>query len=121
MNILVQPLVDWLRKTYLDPLVQLLKAQAAIVFLEGVKGVRRVLIVLCLLIFIITLIGAGFVLIPVALLVFMPWDEQTKAIVGIVIGAVYLLVPLAGILLILPEKRWMEITGARDFIQKLQR
>jgi uncharacterized membrane protein YqjE len=121
VNIFAQTLVDWLRRTYIDPLVGILRARAAVVFLEGVKGVRRVLIVLCLLTFIITLIGAGFVLIPLAILVLMPWDPQTRAIVGIVIGVVYLLVPLAGILLILPEKRWMAITGAQDFADKLQR
>lgn len=119
MNIFVQVLTDWLKKTYLEPLIRMLKAQAAVVYLEAIKGARRVVILLCLLIFTITLIGAGLVLIPIALLLFMPWDPQTKAIVGIAVGAVYLLVPLVALLPVLSEKRWMAVTGAGDTVKKL--
>jgi uncharacterized membrane protein YqjE len=116
---LVYTLVDGLKKVYLDRLIRMVKVQAAIVYLEGIKRARRILILLCLLIFTITLIGAGFVLIPLALLIFMPWEPQTKAIVGIAIGAVYLLAPLVGIAFVLSEKRWMSVTGARDTLDKL--
>jgi hypothetical protein len=119
VNIFVQAIIDWLRETYLQPLIRMVKAQAAVVYLEAIKGARRVLILLCLMIFTITLIGAGLVLIPLALLLFMPWEPQTKAIVGIAVGAVYLLVPLAAMLPILSEKRWMAVTGAGDTVKKL--
>ena len=119
MSWLFSRLIDWIKETYLDPLIRAVKVQAAIVYLEGIKGARRILILLCLLTFIITLIGAGFVLIPLALLFFMPWEPQTKAIVGIAIGAAYLLVPLVGIVFVLSEKRWMTLTGARDTLNKL--
>lgn len=111
--------VDWLRREYLDPLMRTLKAQAAIVYLEGIKGTRRILILFCLMVFIITLVGAGFVLIPVALLLFTTWQPQTKAIVGVAIGAVYLLIPLVGVFFVLSEKRWMKVTGARKTVEKL--
>jgi len=119
LNTIFQGLLDWLSRTYVDPLIRVLKVKAAVFYLEGVKGARRVLILLCLLIFVITLIGAGFVLIPISLLIFAPWEPQTKAIVGIAVGTVYLLVPLAAVLLVLTEKRWMEVTGAQDFVKKL--
>ena len=119
MNTISQMLIDWLKKTYLAPLTRMLKAQAAVVYLEAIKGARRVLILLCLMIFTITLIGAGLVLIPLALLLFMPWEPQTKAIVGIAVGAVYLLVPLAAMLPALSEKRWMAVTGAEDTVKNL--
>jgi hypothetical protein len=119
VNTLVQLLIDWLKRTYLEPLIRSLKAQAADIYLEGMKGARRVLILLCLLVFVITLIGAGLVLIPIALLIFMPWEPQTKAIVGIVVGAVYLLVPLAASLPLLTEKRWMSVTGAEETAKRI--
>lgn len=119
MSWLVNTVIDWVRKEHLDPLIGMVKAKAAVVYLEGIKGARRFLILFCLLIFIITLIGAGLVLVPLALLLFMPWEPQTKAIVGIAIGAVYLLVPLLGIFLVLSEKRWLAVTGARDALEKL--
>jgi hypothetical protein len=118
MSWFVSTLVDWLKREYLDPLIRTLKVQAAIVYLEGIKGARRILILFCLMVFIITLIGAGLVLIPLSLLQLIS-NEQTKAIVGAAIGVVYLLVPLAGAIFVLSEKRWMTVTGARDALNKL--
>jgi hypothetical protein len=111
--------VGWAVKTYVEPWIRLLKIKAATFYLEGVKGARRIVILLCLLVFVITLIGAGFVLIPLALLLFAPWEPQTKAIVGIAIGAFYLLVPLVVMFLVLTEKRWMAVTGAQRMVKKL--
>lgn len=97
----------------------MLKLRAAIYYLEGVKGAHRILILICLLVFVITLIGAGLVLVPLALLLLMPWEPTTKAVVGIVIGAIYLLAPAIALIFLLSEKRWMRITGATDILRKL--
>jgi hypothetical protein len=118
-NSFVQGILGWLKSTYLEPTIKMLKLQAAIYYLEGIKGARRILILLCLLVFVITLIGAGLVIIPLALLLFMPWDPGTKAIVGTVIGAIYLLVPMVALIPLLSQKRWMRVTGATDVLRKL--
>jgi len=110
---------DWLTSTYLEPSLEKLKLRAAIYYLEGVKGAHRILILICLLVFVITLIGASLVMIPLALLLFMPWEPATKAIVGIIIGAIYLLVPVITLISLLSEKRWMRLTGATDILRKL--
>ena len=119
INSLFQGLCDWLRSTYLEPSLKMVKLRAAIYYLEGVKGARRILILICLLVFVITLIGAGLVLVPLALLFFMPWEPATKAVVGIIIGAIYLLVPAVALMSLLSEKRWMRVTGASDILRKL--
>jgi hypothetical protein len=119
MNSLFQGMFDWLRSTYLEPTLKLLKLRAAIYYLEGVKGAHRILILICLLVFVITLIGAGLVMVPLALLMFMPWEPTTKAVVGIVIGSAYLLVPAVALVSLLSEKRWMRLTGANDVLRKL--
>jgi hypothetical protein len=119
INSFVQGIIDWLRSTYLDPALRILKLRAAIWYLEGIKGARRLLILVCLLVFVITLIGAGLVLLPLALLLFMPWEPTTKAIVGVAIGAVYLLVPAIALVSLLSEKRWMRVTGATEVLRKL--
>ena len=119
VNSLFQGMFDWLKSTYLEPSLKILKLRAAIYYLEGVKGARRILILICLLVFVITLIGAGLVMIPLALLLFMPWEPTTKAVVGIIIGAIYLLVPAVALISLLSEKRWMRLTGATDVLRKL--
>jgi hypothetical protein len=110
---------DWVKSTYIEPSLKVLKLRAAIYYLEGVKGAHRILILVCVLVFVITLIGAGLVLVPLALLMFMPWDPVTKAVVGTVIGAVYLLVPAVALISLLSEKRWMRLTGATEVLRKL--
>ena len=110
---------DWLRLAYLEPSLKMLKLRAAIYYLEGVKGAHRILILVCVLVFVITLIGAGLVMLPLALLLFMPWEPATKAVVGIVIGAVYLLVPAVALITLLSEKRWMRLTGATEVLRRL--
>lgn len=118
INSFCQEILRWFRITYLEPTLKMLKLRAAIYYLEGVKGARRILILICLLVFAITLIGASLVIIPLALLIFMPWEPTTKATVGIIIGAVYLLVPVIALMTLLSEKRWMRITGASDLLRK---
>jgi len=119
INSLFQGVFDWLKSTYVEPSLKVLKLRAAIYYLEGVKGAHRILILVCVLVFVITLIGAGLVMVPMALLLFMPWDPVTKAVVGIVIGAVYLLVPAVALISLLSEKRWMRLTGANEILRRL--
>lgn len=118
-NPLLQVAFDWLRSTYLDPSLRKLKLRAAIYYLEGVRGAHRILFLACMLVLAITMIGAGLVLIPLVLLVSMPWEFTTKAVVGLTIGAVYLLVAAVTLVSLLSEKRWMRITGATDVLRKL--
>jgi hypothetical protein len=119
MNWIVDALVGWLKREYLDQLIRTVKVQAAAVYLEGMRTARRILILFCAVIFIAALIGAGFVMIPVALLLFAPWEPQTKAIVAIAIGSAYVLIPLAAVLFTLSERRWLALTGTRDTLKKL--
>lgn len=119
MNSLFKGLIDWLRSTYYEPTVAILKVRAAIWYLEAIRSARRILMLVCALVFVITLIGAGLVLIPVALLIFMPWEPMTKAYVGLAFGVVYLLVPIISLSILLSEKRWMETTGANELLRKL--
>jgi len=58
-------------------------------------------------------------MIALALLLFMPWEPTTKAVVGTIIGAIYLLVPAVALISLLSEKRWMRLTGASDVLRNL--
>lgn len=119
MALIFKLISDWLKRVYVDPLLRMMKVQIAIGFLEGVRAARRILLLVVLLVFVITLIGGGLVLIPLSLLLFMPWSLLTKAIVGSVIGLLYLLVPLAALVPLLSEKRWMRITSANKVLKQL--
>ena len=120
MRWLIDMLIEWLKEAYLDSLIRRLKAQVANIYLEAMKVTRRVVVAFGFMMFVVALIGAGFVLIPLALLLFMPWGPHTKAVVGIVTGVAYIVIPLVGMLVGLSEKRWLALTGARDALNKLR-
>jgi len=119
MNSLFQGMFDWVKSAYIEPSLRVLKLRAAIYYLEAVRRAHRILILATVLVFVITLIGAGLVMVPMALLLFMPWDPATKAVVGIAIGALYLILPVVSLITLLSEKRWMRLTGATDVLRKV--
>jgi hypothetical protein len=112
-----QGLIESFIKTTID----MLKIEAAILYLKALKGIRRFVIAAMLLFFFVVVFGCGFLLIPIALLLFMPWDPQTKAIVGICIGAAYVLIPVIVISMLLSEKRWVKWSGVEKLIGQINR
>ena len=108
-------------ESYIQTTVDVLKIEAAIAYLKALKGIRRFVVVAMLLFFFVVVLGCGFLLIPIALLLFMPWDEPTKAIVGICIGAAYVVIPIIVISILLSEKRWIRWSGVEKLIRQVNR
>jgi hypothetical protein len=98
--------------------VALVKIEAAIVSLNILKGARRVTMVLCLLIISVVMLACGFLLIPVALLLFMPWGPETKTIVAASFGAAYIIIPVIAVLVFNSEKRWMKASGTDKLVKE---
>jgi len=101
-------------------ILDLLKIKVAIALLGVVRGVRRALIAVIVMVFCAAIVACGFVLVPIALLLFMPWEPQTKAIVGIAIGAAYILIPLAVISALLSEKRWLRTLRVAELLRSVK-
>lgn len=112
MNKILSALLDLAFDAYVEPLVQAIRARVAVYYIEAVRTARTIFITLALLVFFVTLMAAGAVLVPIALCMFMPWEPQTKAIVAASFGAVYVLVPVIAISILMSEKRWLKITKA---------
>lgn len=117
VNNILRIIIDWFGKAYIDPSIRLAKVKAAIYYLQAIKAARGVVIGICLLLFVLTMIGAGLVLVPLALIMWAPWTNETKVIVGIIIGAVYVLVPVISAMVFLSQKRWMRMTGASTMLE----
>ena len=98
--------------------VALLKIQSAIVYLNVLKGTRRLTVLICLLVLCVVVFACGFLLIPVALCLFMPWAPQIKAIVAAAFGAAYIIIPLIAAMALFSEKRWMRASKADKLLQE---
>ena len=97
--------------------MQLLKIEAAKAYLHGVKAARLSALGLMWMGLVIGLICIGLVLLHIGLFILLPWTIETKAILGMVLGAVY--VVGGGLLLreAMDEKRWMEKSGATKMLR----
>ena len=98
--------------------VALVKIHAAIVSLNVIKGARRLTMIFCLLVLSIVMLACGFLLIPVALCLFMPWSPETKTIVAASIGAAYIIIPVIVVMVFSSEKRWMKASGADKLVKE---
>jgi hypothetical protein len=73
---------------------------------------------LCLLVVSAVVLACGFLMIPVALCLFMPWTPETRAIVAVAFGAAHLLVPLVAMIVLFSEKRWMKTSRADKLVKE---
>ena len=92
--------------------VALFKIDAAITYLNVIKGTRRMAMLLCLMVLGVAVLACGFLLIPVALCLFMPWPPETRAIVAASFGAAYVLVPSIVVMALFAQRRWMRASRA---------
>jgi hypothetical protein len=96
----------------------LFKIESAIVYLNLIKGTRSLARLLCMLVVSVIVLACGFLLIPVALCLFMPWSPETKAIVAAAFGAAYLIIPFIAITALFSEKRWMKASRADKLVKE---
>jgi len=115
---LFQGVFDWLNSTYIEPSIRALKLRAVIGYLEIVKGSHQILFLVCMLVFVITLIGAGLVILPIALLLLRRGTRHESCHRHDYRGTVSAR-SCGGAGDPAIEKRWMRLTGASDMLRKL--
>jgi len=97
---------------YRDLSVGLLKIQAATCYVKGVIGARRLFVSAVLLSCLLLLLAVGFVLVHVGFFIWVPWSPNTKALVLLALGVVYVTVSSVLILRRCSEKTWMKLSKA---------
>jgi nitrate reductase gamma subunit len=95
-----------------------LKIRAAIVYLNIIKRTRLLAMLICLLVLSVVVLACGFLLIPIALCLFMPWPVETKALVAALFGAAYIIVPVIAVMVLFSQRRWMKVTRADKLLKE---
>ena len=108
-----------LLKAYQDKTVELAKIEAVSFYVKGVQVVRKHLILLILVIFSLMMLAAGLLVVPIVLILCAPWTMAVKAAVVFVFGAIYLAVPGSVLFHVFSEKRWMQISMADEWMNKV--
>jgi hypothetical protein len=79
---------------------------------------RRIFIYLALAFVTLLIILSGFVFVHISIFLLLPWDVQTKAIIFLILGLLYFLVPLILLSKVCCKKTWDRITGLEEFAER---
>jgi hypothetical protein len=93
----------------LDTAMNIAKIEAAAAYVSCVAKVREAFLILLNLATMLLLALAGFVLIHVALFIWLPWSLGVKALLLLILGAAYLTIGLLTVLSISSDRTWMKI------------
>ena len=98
--------------------LQLLKIEATKCYLRGVQMVRLSVLGLLGLGLVIGLIFVGVLLVHAALFILLPWSLTAKAVLGLCLGVVYVVMGIGVLRVALSERLWMEKSGATKMLKE---
>lgn len=98
--------------------IQYLKIEAAKSYLHGVQMARLSTLGLLQLGLCIGIICVGVILFHVALFFLVPWSLKAKALLGLLLGALYTIAGVVALVVAMDEKRWMDKSGATAMIKE---
>jgi hypothetical protein len=97
---------------------QLLKIEVAKGYLHGVRMARLSAIGLLAMGLVIGLICVGVVLFHVGLFIVLPWTVEAKAVLGMVLGLIYVVTGVVVLRAAMDERTWMEKSGAAEMVDE---
>lgn len=104
---------------WIDRVLDGLQTEAAAVYVAGVRKARQAFIALLGLALFLLLTLCGFVFIHIALFAWLPWSLPVKALMLLVLGAVYLGAGVAVVLGISSDRTWMKFAKVERILASL--
>ncbi len=114
---MISGIVIKLLDNYRQLSIQLLKIEVAKSYLRGVQMVRASAIGLMCMGLVTALICVGAVLFHIGLFYLLPWTPEAKAILGMVLGLVYMVGGGVALRAAMDERSWMEKSGASKMLK----
>ena len=93
---------------YINGVMDIVRTQAAAAYVAGVVKLRQAFIAMLSLALFLLLALSGFVLIHVALFAWLPWSLPVKALVLLILGAVYLGCGLSVAVWLSSDRTWLK-------------
>jgi hypothetical protein len=97
--------------------IQLLKIETAKSYLHGVRMARLSALGLMRMGLEIGLICVGVVLFHAGLFILLPWTVKAKAVLGMFLGLVYVVIGSIALHAAMDEKTWMKKSGAAEMLE----
>jgi hypothetical protein len=112
-------LISTLFGRWRDSVLGGVEMKAAALYATGVRKARGAFIALLLAILFLLLLMSGFLLIHVALFLWLPWSLKARALALLLLGVVYFIGGLAVVVSISSERAWMRYTGVDRLLARL--
>lgn len=103
----------------IDGVLDNLKLQAAAAYVAGVRKTRQAFIALLGSFLLLLLMMSGFLLIHVALFIWLPWSLPLKALILLILGLVYLGGGLAVVFRLSSDRTWMKFAKVDHILASL--
>lgn len=98
--------------------VSLAKIQAAAVYLKAIQALHKQAVILALVLFVGFVLAVAIVVAPFMIVLFAPLVPGVKFLLVCLLAVLDLAIPSILLSRLLSERKWMEITKARDFISQ---
>ena len=108
-------------KQYQAKSIDLVKIEAAAFYIRILQLLRRQALILTLLLFLVVMVAAGIVIVPLVLLALSPWPREVKLVITFLLGASDILIPLFLLTHFLSEKKWMEFTKSDELMESVMK
>lgn len=112
----------WLLNKYRQTSLELIKLEAAIGYVKGVRSARQGFLAVLSVLLSAGLLAAGFVLLHVGLGLLLYAAFQSWLVIGVVLlvlGILYTIVPLLTIRRLCAEKTWMQFFKADQLVEQV--
>ena len=106
---------------YLETTLELVKIKAVELYVKAVRLGRNVFIASLVLRCLLLLMAAGFVLLHIALLIYLPIDMKYKSLGLLVLSAIYFVVPLIVLIILCSQRFWMRTSKASELVKNAAR
>jgi hypothetical protein len=106
-----------LLKQYRRKLLELVRIALASVYLQFLRAARKHLLLCCFLFFGTMLSAVAAVVVPVAMVILMPWSLAMKMVCLLVLGSLYIGGTAWAYLFLFSQENWMKLSGMNDLME----
>jgi hypothetical protein len=99
---------------------ELLKIELTILQAKILDNLQQVFKLAILSAFCMAIFCCGFLLIHVAIFLYVPYSMATKALLMFILGAIYFFIPLICVLWLSSKNRWLKILGKNSVLNKIR-
>ena len=108
-------------KQYQSKSIDLVKLEAAACYVRGVQLLRRQVLLLAAVLFLMATAAVGVIVVPLVWLALAPWPMGTKLWLALLLGVLDIGIPLGILAHLLSEKKWMELSKSDELMESVMK